>query len=147
MPRIVWSAHLLSRSWRHSKDAQPHNPVAPSWLRRGRPYRGWSCERRQTKAPPPESWHTRFGGAFVFSRRSPELHPVEGRRGFFVGHRSSFADVRLAAHNGLYSDIAPCLKCANSGNRPSAHPASSAPISGALRATSKEAVGRQASLW
>jgi hypothetical protein len=37
----------------------------------------------------PESGHTQFSGAYVISRRSPELHPVEGRRGFFVGGLSS----------------------------------------------------------
>jgi tetratricopeptide (TPR) repeat protein len=33
-------------------------------------------------------WHNIFSGAFVISRRPPELHPVEGRRGFFVGRLS-----------------------------------------------------------
>jgi hypothetical protein len=34
--------------------------------------------------PYAESWHNPSSGAFVISRRSPELHPVEGRRGIFV---------------------------------------------------------------
>jgi hypothetical protein len=29
-----------------------------------------------------ESWHDIFSGAFVIARRSPELHPAEGGRGF-----------------------------------------------------------------
>jgi len=32
----------------------------------------------------PHPQYNLFSGAFVTSRRSPELYPVEGRRGFFV---------------------------------------------------------------
>jgi len=41
----------------------------------------------QLHAPSPsvaESWHDLSGGAFVISRRSPELDPVEARRGLFA---------------------------------------------------------------
>jgi hypothetical protein len=49
-------------------------------------------------------------------RRSPKLHPVEGRRGFFVGRLSRspvrLAHVRFRAHNGLKPDIAALPKSA-----------------------------------
>jgi hypothetical protein len=45
---------------------------------------------RQPKTSKAESWHNLFSGAFVISRRSPELHPVEGRRGFFVTLHAAF---------------------------------------------------------
>jgi len=37
-----------------------------------------------------DSWHDPSRGAFVFSRRSPELHPVEGGGVFFVNGRPTY---------------------------------------------------------
>jgi hypothetical protein len=40
---------------------------------------GRYIRNKESDGPPrPESWHSRSRGAFVISRRSPELHPVEG---------------------------------------------------------------------
>ena len=59
---------------------------------------GGSARNCHSNAEPLEkaaagSWYNPFSGASVISRRSPELHPVEARRGFFVDRLSRSADV------------------------------------------------------
>jgi hypothetical protein len=49
---------------------------------------GRYIRNKESDGPPrPESWHSRSRGAFVISRRSPELHPVEGGGVFFITGR------------------------------------------------------------
>jgi len=57
-----------------------------------------------------ESWHNLFRGAFVISRRSPELDPVEARRGFFARCMGGHPDDELGMRNSASRSCCPSVK-------------------------------------